>query len=709
MRVTIPFALSLALLSLAACRCDEPAARVEAPPPQTPVVVEVERYVATGDLDAIKQKGVLRALVQEFDEVLSADPRSGAAQRARVEAFAQKLGVKAEFIRIDDFAQLIPALLEGHGDVIADDLTVTESRSQRVAFTRPIATSSEIVVGRRGADNPRSVEALEGLTVQVLEATSFLETLQALKSEKVPTLVIDPVTEHVDPEALVYDVSQGRRPLTVIDSHTMEIIAAYNDDVEALFPIAEGRQIAWAVRKDNPALKAALDAFIIEQTLTAHRDDLNTADLEAMKKRGSIRFLTRNNAVTYFLHRGRRVGFDYELATLAAKSLGLRVEMVVVPSRDQLVPWLLEGRGDVIAASFTATEERKKQVAFTRPYLWVDEVVVQRTEGPKVASLEELRGRKLHVRRSSSYHDTLTRLQPEWGFELVEAPETMETEELIAQVARGEIDFTVSDSHILQVETTYRDDVEAAFTLPRADDADPEAPGARGIAFATRPGNPQLLEFLDAFVKRTYRGLEYNMARKKYFENKRTIAAAKGERASQTGLSKYDDILQKYATKYSLDWRLVASQAYQESRFDPRAKSWVGALGLMQVMPATGKEMGFTDLVSPDPGVHAGVLYLHRLVGRLDPTLDFKQRLRFALAGYNAGIGHVRDARRLAVKQGLDPNRWFGHVEKAMLLLENPKYYSRAAHGYCRGSEPVKYVSEIQSRYDHYVELIPAR
>lgn len=708
MRVTTRLSLSLTLLCLAACRCDAPAPQADAPVPEQ-VEVTVERYVATGDLDAIKAKGVLRALVQESDEGLHADPRSATAQRDRVEAFARRHGLKAEFIRIDDFGDLIPALVEGRGDVIADDLTVTESRSQRVDFTRPIATASELVVGRRGADNPRSVEALEGLTVQVLGSTSFHETLQALKQEKLPSLVIDAVTEHVEPESLVYDVSQGKRPLTVIDSHTMKLIETYNEDVEALFPIAEGRQIAWAVRKNNPTLKAALDAFIIEQALTGHRDDTSTGDLDAMKKRGSIRFLTRNNAVTYFLHRGRRVGFDYELATMVGKALGLRVEMVVVPSRDQLVPWLLEGRGDVIAASFSVTDERKKKIAFTRPYLWVDELVVQRTDGPKVASLEDLRGRKIHVRRSSSYHDTLVRLQPEWGFEIVEAPETVETEELIGQVARAEIDFTVADSHIFQVEATYRDGIEAGFTLPRPEGADDEAPGARGIAFATRPGNPELMTFLDAFVKRTYRGLEYNIAKRKYFENERSIAATRAHVISGAGLSNYDDILRKYATQYSLDWRLVASQAYQESRFNPQAKSWVGALGLMQVMPATGREMGFNDLVSPDPGVHAGVLYLHKLVKRLDPMLDFKQRLRFALAGYNAGIGHVRDARRLAVKQGLDPNRWFGHVEKAMLLLEKPKYYSRAAHGYCRGSEPVKYVSEIQSRYDHYVELIPDR
>jgi membrane-bound lytic murein transglycosylase F len=124
-------------------------------------------------------------------------------------------------------------------------------------------------------------------------------------------------------------------------------------------------------------------------------------------------------------------------------------------------------------------------------------------------------------------------------------------------------------------------------------------------------------------------------------------------------------------------------------------------------MPATGRSLGFRHLEDPEEGTHAGVMYMQWLVGRFEPEIPFKHRLRFALASYNAGLGHVQDARRIAKEKGWNPNKWFGHVEKAMLLLERPEYYRRARHGYCRGSEPVKYVSEIQNRYASYVELVP--
>lgn len=708
MRPYILFVTILALGLAAACRC-APADSSHSTPPGTAETSEaVDTFVDRGDLDAIVERGTLRVVVQESAAGLrSRGERSASMQRERAHSFALRHGLDVQFIPVGDFRKLFELLEEGRADIAADDLTVTKARAKRVSFSRPFATSSELLIGRAGANNPTSLEELEGREIHVLEASAFAETLHALQAEELPSLTVHGVRGDIDPETLVYEVSQGLRPLTVIDSHSFEIISSYNPHARALFPLADGRQIAWAVRKEAPKLKAALDTFFVERALTEHKADTRTGDLSDIQKSGVIRFLTRNNAVTYFLHKGERMGFDYELAQMVARELGLRLEMVVAPSRDDLVPWLLDGRADVIAASFTKTPERAARIDFTRPYLWVDELVVQRTNGPKAGSLAELKGQRIHVRPSSSYRATLELLQAEYGFELVDVEESTETEELIARLADGEIDFTVADSHILQVERSYRDDVEEAFVLSSPRDDAPRAEGSRGIAFATRKSTPELQTFLDGFVKRTYRGLEYNMLKRKYFENSRTIRASQTRKLNPGQLSVYDDIFRKYAELYAFDWRLLASLAFQESRFDPNAKSWVGAVGLFQVMPATGREMGFVDLAVPETGAHAGTQYLAKMLKRMDPTLDFKQRVRFALASYNVGLGHVLDARRLAAEQGLDPNRWFGNVEKAMLMLEQPKYHRRARHGYCRGSEPVKYVSEIQNRYDHYVELIP--
>ena len=363
------------------------------------------------------------------------------------------------------------------------------------------------------------------------------------------------------------------------------------------------------------------------------------------------------------------------------------------------MPWLLEGKGDVIAASYTQTPERNALVAFSKPYLEVQELIVQRTSEPRLTSVAQLAGRHIRVRPGSSYRDTLEKLRSQGVAFVVElARSDEETEDLIAQVAAGTVDLTVADSHILQAELSWRSDVVAAFPVGEK----------QLLGFAVRPKDKQLKAALDRYVARTYKSLEYNLWWRRYFENTQLATQVRTPDAGVgQGLCAYDPIFRKYAEQYGFDWRLLAAQSYQESRFDPTARSLAGTVGLFQVLPKTAKEMGFSKLSDPDQGAHAGIQHLARLADRLETTLPVQQRMRFALAAYNAGWGHLTDARQLARTKGLDPDKWFKSVEQAMLLLSQPAYYSRARHGYVRGFEPVRYVSEIQTRYENYLKLVP--
>ncbi|HHJ12112.1 MAG TPA: lytic transglycosylase F, partial [Chromatiales bacterium] len=201
----------------------------------------------------------------------------------------------------------------------------------------------------------------------------------------------------------------------------------------------------------------------------------------------------------------------------------------------------------------------------------------------------------------------------------------------------------------------------------------------------------------------------YNILRKRYFDHARGLKAREEIRV-QPGMrhfTPWDDLVYRYARQYGFDWRLILAQMYQESRFDPKRVSWAGARGLMQVTPRTARAHGFDpeQLADPEVGIHAGVAYLDWLRDRFPETLDVRDRLWFALASYNAGLGHVRDARRLARQLGLNPDRWFGHVEQAMLKLSRKQYYRKAKHGFVRGREPVRYVRDIRDRYRAYVAL----
>jgi membrane-bound lytic murein transglycosylase F len=267
-------------------------------------------------------------------------------------------------------------------------------------------------------------------------------------------------------------------------------------------------------------------------------------------------------------------------------------------------------------------------------------------------------------------------------------------------VAAGEVDLTVVDSHIYQAERVWRTDVVAAFPL--------EPGEKKQLAFAVRPKDKELKAALDRYVHQTYKGLEYNLSWRRYFEDSRIATELRAQDAGTLqGLSTYDPLFRKYAKEYGFDWRLLAAQAYQESRFDPAARSLAGAIGLFQVLPGTARELGFQRLENAEDCAHAGIKHLARLADRLETTLPVQQRMRFALAAYNAGWGHLADARQLARARSLDPDKWFKNVERAMLLLQQPAYYAHARHGYVRGTEPVRYVSEIQSRYENYLKLVP--
>jgi len=250
----------------------------------------------------------------------------------------------------------------------------------------------------------------------------------------------------------------------------------------------------------------------------------------------------------------------------------------------------------------------------------------------------------------------------------------------------------------VEVELTYNDDVRGAG--PIGDNVK--------IGWALRQDQPQLKAAADAFFKKHHGDLFFNMTRNKYFKNPKYMRVSGDEQRSdkEGRLSPYDALVKKYSKQFEFDWRLVTAQMYQESHFDPTVKSWVGAQGLMQVMPATAKELKIENVTDPESGIHAGVKLMSRYAKLFNsPTVKEKDRMRFALAAYNCGPGHVYDARRLATDLKLDPNKWFNNVEKAMLLLSVPQHAKKARSGYCRCEEPVKYVSSIQTRYDSYSRL----
>lgn len=652
-------------------------------------------YIETGDLTELRTRRQLRLLIPQRLE-LGDLPRAGSppsTMQALAQAFAKEVSLTPVPVYVDARQDLIPFLLEGKGDVIVANLTVTAERQKSVRFTSPVAVVHEQVVTRTDDQKLKGVADLAGRRVAVRRSASYWKTLQDLR-KKYPKIELETVPEEVDTETILNRVADGQYDVTIADSNLVEAVQTYRTDLHIAFDLRRNRLIAWAVRPDAKQLRTALDRFLSNAAVAAPRPAVYHEDLPALKsKRKVLRVLTRNSPATYFIWRGQLMGFEYDLIEDFAKQHDLRIEMIVPPNWGDLIPWLKQGRGDVIAASMTILPERQKQgVAFSQPYNYVSEMLVARKKD-KVASLDDLTARTIVASPSSSYWQTLTRLRKQIAFVLQPAPESMATSEIIAKVAAGEYDLTVADSNLVDLELTWRNDIKAPFAL-----------GERvAIGWAVARHTPKLLEAINNYFEKTYRGTFYNLTYQKYFKNTRAVRGHVKFRAAKTGqLSPYDDAVRRFSKRYGFDWRLITAQMYQESRFNPNARSWAGARGLMQVMPRTARELGFANISNPAAGIHAGVKYLSWLRDQFETEVPNAERNWFSLAAYNAGWGHVWDARELASQFGLDRDRWFGHVERAMLALSNPKYYRSARYGYVQGSQPVDYVHAIRTRYEAY-------
>ncbi len=661
--------------------------------------LSAEAYRETGDLEAIKKHGKFRILIHgEADGYL---PRSGwpaARERRLAEDFARGQGLEPVIVPRKDFSDLIPALTAGQGDVIAANLSILDSRRQTIDFSSPIDQSREMVVTRRKEPPLETLSQLAGRTIAVQPETSYLETAGYIRS-KFPTVKIKLLPGTLSDDQILDRVARGEIDLTIMDGNALEAALSYRSDIQPGPPVTRSCPLAFGIRKNSPALKSALNRFLKEQPRYLPIGSIHKDDLAGIRKRGTLRVLTVNNGATYFLWRGELKGFEYELARKFADEIGCNLEMVVIPAYGGLIPALREGKGDIIAALMTATAARKKRVAFSRPYSYAVETVVAWADESGIEKAIDLSGRTVTVREASSYRQTLDELKKTVpGLIINFAPAEMQTEKIIDRVAAGEYDLTVADSDILAIELTWRDDVKGVLALGE------KVPHC----WAVRESNTKLLQAINGFFDREYRGLFYNLAYKKYFQNPKKIKSYVKDRAdlgSDGSISPYDGLVRKSAVDYDFDWRLITAQMYRESRFKPDAVSWAGAKGLLQVMPKTAGEMGLSPLEDPKIGIEAGVRYLDWSRDRFDKDLPQDEKVFFALSAYNAGAGHVFDARRLAKKLGLNPDRWFGNVEEAIMLLSRPEYAQKARYGYVRGKEVTDYVRSIRDRYRAYVEL----
>jgi len=631
-------------------------------------------------------------------------PRSGHPQDLELiylKEFAKQHNLQFKNIKVDNFVDLIPRLLAGEGDVISANLTVTKKRKKSVKFSDPFIQTHEYLL--MGKDNQalKNGQALSGREIVLQRGKSY--EISALGLQKVyPKLKLRYIENDISNEQIYDRLASGEYDLTIQDNNLIQSALGYRDDLKKSLQASIQHDIAWAVSPDNSELLEKLNIFLKTETLTVKGKSSIKSQWERIKNSKTVRFVLRNNLSSYYIWRGELLGFHYELAKRFAQEHDLRYEIIVAPDNVALIDYIVDDKADIALGFLTPTKQRKeKGISFSRPYHYASELLIAHQSFPEISAIAELGRGEVHIRPSSSYWQSALMLQKEaTQLQLIATPESQETESIIADVARQKYQLTIADSHIVDIEMTFRDNIHSLMSL-----GEPKAQ-----SWAVKATNRELLAQADDFIKKHYKGLFYNVIYNKYFKNQRRLEQHYSEydQLKHTGvLSPYDDVVKKYASKYNFDWQLLVAQMHQESRFNPDATSMVGAQGLFQVMPRTAEELGIENVHIPEQGIKAGVRYMDWVRERmLKNNVQDDQLIWFTLASYNAGAGHVRDAMRLAKKKGWRSDIWFGHVEQAMLLLSQTKYAAKARYGYVRGEEPVTYIRAIKRRLDSYQNIL---
>jgi membrane-bound lytic murein transglycosylase MltF len=422
-----------------------------------------------------------------------------------------------------------------------------------------------------------------------------------------------------------------------------------------------------------------------------------TGDLDEMAKRRLVRVGVAYNRTLYFVDQGTQRGVAYEYGKLMEEELNkrrktgkLRIVFWFVPlPRDQLLSSLVDGKVDMVIGQLTVTPERQKIVDFTNPTRRnVDEIVVTGPGSPAIESVDDLAGKEVFVRKSSSYYQSLLALnqrleaagKPPVSIQL--APENLEDEDLLEMVNAGLIPVIVVDNYLADFWKQVFPDLTVHNEV---------AVRTGGtLAVAIRKGSPQLASGLNYIIDEFGIGTTFgNMMQKRYLQSTKYVKNATSE-AERRRFLQMVELFKKYSNQYGADYLLMAAQGYQESGLDQGVKSPVGAIGVMQVMPATGQELKVGDIRQIDANIHAGVKYMRFIVDQYykdEPMTKLDKNL-FAFASYNAGPGRIRQLRREAEKRGLDPNVWFGNVEQ----IASERI----------GRETVTYVSNIYKYYVAY-------
>ena len=630
-------------------------------------------------LDTTPPHGALR-VIKLNDHATGTAHRDTSLGSKMLHDFAKSVGREIEWVDIFRSEEAFQKLIGGDGDLSISAMPIDRSNDPRLHASVPIALKRFRVIGRedKSIENPLG---LNGISLAVKLSSPMWPYLDQLRAA-LTDLRLQVLPNQMSREEMLRMVNEGIYDAALLETDIGAKPLADFPRLKYLFDLTGPEPVAWFVREDRTRLVDQLNSFIKRYHTAYNTPDSSVRSFGNIKKQGALRVITRFDGNNYFLQRGRPAGFELDLARRFAERHGLRLEVLVGRDDDQILRWLRRGAGDIVTTRINERHIRGEPAfSMSREYRHDASVLISAAWQPIHAKVD-LRGKII-----AGYQDSSNLVALEYFVDGESAVIAIDTRVslalLLERIESGLVDAAVIDAHQLKTALAMGNDVIPGMSIPNP----------YRYRWTLRGNDRQMVAAVEEFIQFEYRKETYNILERRY------VGGSKQVQTAFNDISPFDDLLQIYSERYDFDWRLIAAQMYQESHFDPDAVSHAGAVGLMQLMPATAEALGFENPDDPETGIHAGVKYLNHLRNRFDKHIPMDQRTWLALAAYNIGFDRVRRARNRARSSGLDPDKWFGNVEVAMRQMTRSYWESRAG---CRCGQAIIYVSSIRSLYYAY-------
>jgi membrane-bound lytic murein transglycosylase F len=643
-------------------------------------------------LERIQERGELRVLVRPGFPLEGAGARGEVGEADLLRQLAARLGVELRWVQVRRHDQLLRWLEEGRGDLAVGRFSPAGLAGSEASATLAVGWVVDQLVSGAGGEPPAPQE-LVGAEVHVAASLLRDDLADRLIAKG---LVVRAVPEEVPIEEVLRRVSHGRYRLSVADSGLVE----GQPGLQVVAALSPRRPLVWAARAANGRLLRAADDFLFaEQVLGRSAPAAVCRDLDGVLEARVLRLVTRNSATTCVVERGGLDGFEYRLASAFASELRVRLEVVVPPPKVDPLSWLEQGFGDLLALHEPLAAEDEGSFLTAGVTRTVSLVSVLSARTPMPAAVEDLAG--IPVAASRPVASLLRLLAVDPAIDAVTPTSGFDGPAAIRSVSRGRIGVAVVDEDIARLELAGRADLRQG----------PVVLSAIPLVWVANPSSPELarraIEFLEqASRSGTLQGLAASQLGVVLPPPVMVEAREQRREVPAGAITPYDELLRKEGREHGIDWRLLASIMYEESRFDPQAIGPGGSAGLFQFMPATWQDLGVEDPHDPEEAVAAASWYVSWLMEQFS-DLAQPDRLAMAIASYNAGAGHIFDAQRLAGSMGFDPERWRGSVETALLLLDDPEVAGSFPSGVCGCRRAVGYTRRVLRRYHDYTEQYP--